>query len=120
MTSQPTFRSQRAAPYWGVETDYRARDFGVRDAKGRKCGAYARTHRVEFVAVPDEARVAANVEPGTYYELYCHATRDGVSYGGGDTRKLYRTPEEAAAAAKAYFARAAKRAITKFGEETDQ
>lgn len=89
-------------------------DFQIPDEKGRSVGA--RIIKNECDVVPTEKTEGAcyvTLEPGHYYELNVHATRNGKRYGACQPDHHYKTDEERTQALEKYLKDAKKRAMKK-------
>lgn len=91
--------------YFG-ERQVIARDFNIRDRKGRLVGARFTIQPMRMVPDPGSWWKAT---PGEYLECSGGQTRDGASYGSGTPTKRLTTQLEADQAAAAYLDGAEKR-----------
>jgi hypothetical protein len=85
-------------------------NFGINDPRGREVGAKIRTWETDFEPIPLNFQSWHNIEPGHYFTLDVHATRNGVEYGAAQPYKYFKTPSERAKAIERYLTDAKKRA----------
>ena len=85
-------------------------DLGVADKYGRPIGALIiRSHAIH-TELEEGDNLYYGVDPGQYWVLKTHATRNGVGYGASHQTRLYTTEVSREAAATKYLADALKRA----------
>jgi hypothetical protein len=88
--------------------------FGLVDKRGRQIGAVIYRFSVEVTETDDrdsyEVRHVWQNQIGTQYVVSFHATRDGVSFGGGKSDKWFATEAEREDAIRKYLQNAKARA----------
>ena len=84
--------------------------FGIVDAKGRELGAHTRITpiTVAFGPVREYFRFMA-LEPGVYFEVDVHTTRDGKPFGASHAQPILTTLDDARREAAARVAGARNR-----------
>jgi hypothetical protein len=85
-------------------------EFGVTDNKGRALGARVITREVEMVELlPDQQSCYLSLEPGRWFTLQVHQTRNGSDFGAGHRARYFRTAAERDAAQVKYLIDAKRR-----------
>lgn len=85
-------------------------DFGIQDARKRTIGAMLITWEADFIESEPPAFTWYTLEPGHYYALRVHATRNGKSYGATQSNQYFKTAAERSTAIDKYLASAQQRA----------
>lgn len=68
--------------------------FEVADAKGRVLGSAFMAGETEFVAQADDVMYGYRMEPGFYFSGWVMTTKDGNTWGAGQSPKHFKTAAE--------------------------
>jgi len=93
-----------------TETVSKHFDFDAIDPRGRKIGAFVITNETTFEDSPPEHTWGYTMDPGQYFTLTFHTTRDGAAYGPIQPMQHFKTVEERDQAVAKYLKAAQKRA----------
>lgn len=113
MTTETTFTAHNGETYHRislktVELDRIARDYDLKDSKGRAIGG--RVVIREEVRAVEAGSNRLSKWLGTKISITPQALRNGVDYGACQSERYFETIEQARAAVEDYFAKAIKRA----------